>query len=259
MNQGERDELIVQLKLIDLRQQSYDVKGIGEIKSIKLRTEYNNLPSGFVLNDLLSFNDLELIKFSACCGISKAGTGLKADTIINGEPISLKSNKSAPPALVNHTTRPGFEFAAINSGGNIKVLDDLINEYWELRINKKIGEDIHNDNPLSPFRTKKVELKPILNYFLFDGTGGGFSKLPANRILGFTNPLDVSTWRFYDKNDAVDLYWDKLVFSLRAKKGMPGGYPNNLTKKMSLLKSSIDLWTNHIDGDHRGALHIRSK
>jgi hypothetical protein len=259
MNRGERDEFIVQLKLIELRQQSFDLDGVGILKSMKLKNEYKNLPIGFNLKDLLSYDDNQLTTFSASCGIVKAGARLKADTIINGEPISIKSNNSAPPALVNHTTRPGFEFAAKYSGGNIAHIDDIINEYWELRINKQIGEDVHNSNPLSPFRLKKEELKPILNYFLFDGTGSGLSKLPAERILGFTNPLDISTWKFYDKNDAVNLYWDNLIFSLRAKKGMPEGYPNMMSSRLSLYKPSIDLWTNHIDGDHRGALHIRSK
>jgi hypothetical protein len=259
MNQGERDELIVQLKLIELKQQSFNLNQVGIVNSVKLKTEYKSLPEGLNLNTILTFSDVQLQSLAIGCGITKAGTGYKADTIINGEAISLKSNKSAPPALVNHTTRPGFEFAALNSNADIKALDEIINEYWNLRMSKQIGEDIHNSSLLSPFRNKKEELKPILNYFLFDGTGGSLSKLPANRILGFTNPLDVSTWHLYDKNDAVDLYWDKLVFSLRAKKGMPSGYPDTLSSKMKMFKPSIDLWTKHIDGDYRGALHIRSK
>lgn len=259
MNQGERDEIIVQLKLIELRQQSYDLNQVGIIKSMKFHKEYNPLPANFDINKLKYYNEQELVTLAKSCGITKAGTGYKADTIINGEAISLKSNKSAPPALVNHTTRPGFEFAARNSNADIKELDEIINEYWNLRMSKQIGEDIHNSSSLSPFRNKKEELKPILNYFLFDGTGGSLSKLPAERILGFTNPLDVSTWHLYDKNDAVDLYWDKLVFSLRAKKGMPSGYPDTLSSKLKMFKPSIDLWTKHIDGDYRGALHIRSK
>lgn len=259
MNQGERDELIVQLKLIELKQQSFNLNQVGIINSVKLQTEYKPLPKGLDLNTISTYTDVQLQKLAIDCGISKAGTGYKADTIINGEAISLKSNKSAPPALVNHTTRPGFEFAANNSGADITKLDQIINEYWDLRMSKQIGEDISNSNILSPFRLKKEELKPILNYFLFDGTGSGLSKLPANRILGFTNPLDITTWQFYDKTDAVNLYWDKLIFSLRAKKGMPAGYPDTMSSKMNLLKPSVDLWTKHIDGDYRGALHIRSK
>jgi hypothetical protein len=77
-------------------------------------------------------------------------------------------------------------------------------------------------------------------------------------ILSFEDPFDTSTWKFFDKNNAIDLFWDNLVFSLRSKKGMPKGYPDNLSNKMKLNKNSIDKWSRYIDGDWRGSLHIRS-
>ena len=163
------------------------------------------------------------------------------------------------PALVNHTSRPGFEFASDQSGFDIKVLDAMIDEYWALRESGKIREDIMNDDVLSPFRNKKEVLRPLLNYFLFDGTGSKVSALPADHILGFTNPLKPETWRLYNRSNAIDDMWDNLVFSLRAKKGMPSGYPDNLkSQKMKDAKPSIDLWTKYINHDYRGALHIRS-
>lgn len=259
MNRGEKDELMVQLKLIELKQNAFSLNQVGIIKSVKLHNEYLPLPIGFNINEIRHYSEDQLNTLAKKCGISKAGTGYKADTIINCEPISIKSNCYAPPALVNHTTRPGFEFAALHSGADIKSLDAIIDAYWELRNNKNIGEDISNAIAISPFRNNKEILRPFLNYFLFEGTGSGLSKLPANRILGFTNPLDITTWRFYNKEEAVDILWDNLVFSLRAKKGMPSGYPNNMSNKLKLVKASVDLWTNHIDGDHRGSLHIRSK
>lgn len=259
MNKGEKDELLVQIKLIELRDNAFNLNEVGIIKSVKLLNEYLPLPKGFDINRLRYYSEEQLNKLANTCGITKAGGNYKADTIINDEPISIKSNCYAPPALVNHTTRPGFEFAALNTDANIESLDAIIREYWELRNSKNIGEDISNENVISPFKDNKEILRPFLNFFLFDGTGSSLSKLPANRILGFTNPLDVNTWHFYDKTNAVDLLWDKLVFSLRAKKGMPRGYPNMMSNKLKLLKPSIDLWTNHIDGDYRGSLHIRSK
>ncbi len=53
--------------------------------------------------------------------------------------------------------------------------------------------------------------------------------------------------------------WDKLIFSLRSKKGIPNNYPDVTSKKLIPLKSSIAKWTKHIDGAYRGALHIRTK
>jgi hypothetical protein len=259
MNQGERDELLIQIKLIELRDSNYKINEIGTIESISFENEYKKLPNGYQLNDIGRLSDYQLIEFAKHCGITKASTNYKADTKINDEPISLKSTKKAPPALVNHTTRPGFEFAANNAGVNISLLDDLINEYWELRLNGLIGEDVTNENSKSPFKENKDIIKPYLNYFLFYGTGSSLSKLPAKRILSFSDPLKPKTWKFYNESNAIDLYWNKLVFSLRAKKGMPNGYPNDLSKKILPFKSSIDKWTKHIDGDYRGALHIRSK
>jgi len=258
-NQGERDELIVQIKLIELRDNQEDVNLFGKINDVGFLKPYTSLPKGSDLNKLLTLSFKELEVFAKQLGISKASTGYKADSIINGINFSIKSNRSAPPALVNHTARPGFEFAAKQSGGDISKLDVIVDEYWKLRFEKKIAEDVSNSHPFSPFKNKKDVLKPFINYFLFRGTGSGLSKLPAEKILGFTHPLDTRTWRIYDEINAIDLYWDKLVFSLRAKKGMPEGYPNNMSTKMNFIKPSIDRWTNFIDGKHRGALHIRSK
>lgn len=259
MNAGERDELIVQLKLIQLRDNKFSIKDLGLLSSIRLVNEYKSLPRGLDINAVVNYSDTQLLTLTSQCGISKAGASSKADTIINGEPISIKSNNYAPPALVNHTTRPGFEFAGNHAGGDIYKLDSIIDEYWDKRVKKLIGEDVINSHIHSPFKGKKDVIRPFLNYFLFDGTGSRLSKRPANRILGFTDPLNIDTWHIYDKVSAIDMYWDKLIFSLRAKKGMPTNYPNITSKKIIPLKSSIAKWTQYIDGDYRGALHIRAK
>ena len=259
MNAGERDEIIVQLKLIQLRDNNFYINDIGLLTSIKLDYEYKTFPQGLDINTVVNYSDTQLKSIASQCGISKAGGRLKADTIINGEPFSLKSKNYAPPALVNHTTRPGFEFAGKHAGGDIYKLDAIIEEYWEKRMEKIIGEDVSNSHIHSPFKGGKEIIRPFLNYFLFDGTGSGLSKMPANRILEFTDPLNIDTWHIYDKINAIDMYWDKLFFSLRAKKGMPINYPNITSKKIIPFKSSISKWTKYIDGDYRGALHIRTK
>ena len=255
MNNGELDELLIQLKLIELRDKGESVNYLDKIKSIGFLKEYNKIPD---LSNWKLDKNIDIEKTIKYFGISKSPTNFKADTLINSIPFSLKSMRSAPPALVNHTTRPGFEFAANNSNGDIFELDKIIEEYWELRLNKKIPEDISNSDPRSPFQNKKNVLKPFINYFLFYGTGSKLSNLKSDMILSFEDPLDTSTWKFFDKNNAIDLFWDNLVFSLRSKKGMPKGYPDNLSNKMKLNKHSIDKWSRFIDGDWRGSLHIRS-
>ena len=256
MNDGEKDELIVQIKLIQLKFAASEIEMLGEIQHVGFDDDYVQLPPDFRLSSLSSFSDSELVNFSDSLGISKSGPFNKADTFINGIGVSLKSNKKAPPALVNHTTRPGFEFAAMHSGGDIDALDKMIYDYLDLRKAGIIGQDIKNSHHHSPFALNKLVLEPFLNFFLFDGTGSRLSKKPAEFILSFTDPLDTETWSLYDKSNAMDRYWDKLIFSLRAK-NMPAGYPN-VSDQILHKKPSIDKWTEFIDSKYKGTLHIRS-
>lgn len=259
MNQGERDELIIQIKLIELRDRKLVFNGM-QISSVGFANkEYGILPTNFNIDDLLNMNDTDLLDFSNYLGIKKSPGGAKADAYINGDGYSLKSNNSAPPALVNHTTRPGFERVANIVNVDISILDRIIDNYWTLRKSGNIKEDILNSNPLSPFYNYKEELRPVLNYFLFKGSGSKLSKYQADYILSVVNPLDVNTWKIYDESNALDIIWDKLIFSLRASKGMPSGYPDNLSIKMQPLKTSIDKWTELSSNKYRGALHIRAK
>ncbi len=257
MNSGERDELLAQLKLIELRddKHSLPLAIIGKIEKVAFPNNFKSLTIPLITIEQYSNSELEV--YAQSLGIKKAGSRLKADTNVNGNNISIKSNKKAPPALVNHTPRPGFEFAGLQSGGDINKLDKLITKYWNLRKAGTIAEDIKNSSSNSPFSNHKDVLKPFLNYFIFDGTGSSISKEPAKYLLSFTNPLDTGSWNIYDKSNALDIYWDKLVFSLRAKKGMPNNYPN-VSKKLLPKLPSIKKWTEFIDNDYRGALHIRS-
>ena len=257
MNTGERDELLAQIKLIELRDSNSLIKEFGKVYSVGYLREYKKLDPGFQLNYLKKYSNDQVQNFALSLGITKSSSLMKADTVINDKAVSIKSNNQAPPALVNHTTRPGFEFAAMHSGGDIDALDKIIYVYWGLRKAGIIGEDIKNSQDYSPFASNKLVLKPFLNFFLFDGTGSRLSKKTAEFILSFTDPLDTETWSVYDRSNAIDLYWDKLIFSLRAKKGMPTGYPN-VTDYFLPKKPSIDKWTEFIDSEYRGALHIRS-
>jgi hypothetical protein len=259
MNKGERDELLAIMKLIEIRDANQLFDGL-KIESIKVKEiECLSIPNDFSLTQISQFSDEDLISFTRKIKVGKAPARAKADVYINDIGYSIKSNRSAPPALVNHTSRPGFENVCVKVGADITILDNLISKYWELRIKQSIREDVKMSNPNCPFIQEIEFLKPILNYFLFTGSGSGDSKFPAQKIINFTDPLDFNNWKIYGFDDALNLYWDKLVFSLRAKKGMPSGYPDKLSSKALTTKSSVDIWTNHIDGDYRGALHIRTE
>lgn len=258
MNNGERDELIAIMKLIEARDKGMIFDG-QKVTSIKVNNrECLELPNDYNWHSLVSLDDTrltcEVLKF----GVGKAPALSKADVTINNVGYSLKSNRAAPPALVNHTARPGFEQVALRTNSDILVLDELIDEYWRLRKSKIIGEDVRNTDMNSPFKGHLEYFRPILNYFFFTGTGSKDSNYPADKTINLNSPLKITEWTIYDKSNAMDLYWDKLIFSLRAKKGMPSGYPDNMTQNQRSLKKSVDRWTEYIDSDYRGALHIRA-
>jgi hypothetical protein len=257
-NTGERDELIAILNLIDLKDKGIIFNGeiIQQIRNGSV--ECKSLPRDVNIQELQNLSDSELNKLANASGVTKAPSGAKSDVEINGVGYSIKSNRSAPPAIVNHTARPGFFNVCSKVNSNVELLDNIIDEYWELRMSKKIGEDVKNTDEQSPFRDHKEYFRPILNYFLFTGSGSGDSSFPSDFIIQFDNPLNPNEWHIYDKSNALDLFWERLVFSLRSKKGMPTGYPDQMTPRMLTQKSSIARWTNFIDGDYRGALHIRS-
>lgn len=182
---------------------------------------------------------------------SKAKPSFKADVKINGVTYSLKYTHGANPAIVNHTSRKGFGSVCKRLDIPIKQLDKLVDDYWDLRINHIISEDVSNSNPNSPFALHKNYLKPIIEYFTFTGTGRGNSDFPADKVLSFDDPFNPSTYKIYDTADAVDGMWDKLVFSLRSK---------TIPQDLYLFGKYKELipWIRTFNGKQKGALHIRS-
>ncbi|MEI7752567.1 MAG: hypothetical protein WCJ71_10840, partial [Candidatus Omnitrophota bacterium] len=220
MNNGERNELILKLKLVSLIGKKTAL--FGTIRTVGFDgIEYFPLQRDADVNVLRSCTDAALERVASHSNIQKSPTFSKSDVYINSRGYSVKSFAAAPPALVNHTTRPGFEFACRNAEADITDLDKLINEYWALRENKRIGEDIRNSDPLSPFSKARAILSPVLIYFLFTGTGSRLSNHPAEFILDYSDPLDETTWKSFDHETAIEHIWDHLIFSVRSKKGMP--------------------------------------
>jgi hypothetical protein len=256
MNAGERDELLIKLKLIEMRDLSISFFG-AKITSVGFDgREYQSLPPSFSFANAKTSNAI-LSRVCQVVGIQKGAAFDKSDVCVNGDGYSLKSLSAAPPAIVNHTTRAGFEFACNHVGSNIGSLDVLINNYWKLRLAGKIREDVSNSDPLSPFSGAKDTLAPILQYFLFIGSGSRVSASPASFILDYSDPLNTNTWTRLDPTTAVDKLWANLVFSIRAKKGMPADYnPSTYTGKHA---ASIRQWVQFSSGEYRGALHIRVK
>ena len=253
MNIGERDEVLTKLGFIYKRD-----RGMENINSVAVGDkECKSLPDSIhQLSDLLLLNDEQLIAIANQCGCYKSPSTHKADVIVNGVGISLKSMRGAPPAILNHTSRFGLRrVCEMCNEGTQEVLDNAVNEYHQLRRDGVINEDVHNDSINSPFRKYKEELKEFINHFVFRGTGFRDSKFPAQYVVDVDDPFDASTWKVYDESNFVDANWDKFVFSMRSSKGMYK-YPNVAKER----KDCMSVWVEeHIIGKYSGSLHIRLK
>ena len=262
MNIGERNEYFVKFLLVNARDQHISVPGIGAIQSVGFAgNEYEGLPNGYTITSLENFTDEEIYHLAGLMRITKAPHLAKADVFINGVGYSIKSLQTAPPALINHTPRHGFEFAIEHLGENhrhticITDLDEIIAEYWQLRDAGVIMEDVKNTNAQSPFRNHFHTLAPILQYFLFTGSGSKVSDYQAEYILDIVEPFDMNTWHIYRQNEELLEYlWQYLVFSVRSK-GMPSNY--NGEHPTSARDRSIAIWTHYRDNSYKGSLHVR--
>jgi len=258
MNAGERDELLAIFTLLHARANGRGVDGFDTIESVGGRVRIyrdwrNDLGQPCQLRHT---SDARIAQVADSLGVTKASAFEKADVHLNGVGVSLKSHREAAPALVNHTTRPGWQFAATIVHVGIDSLDNAVARYWEQRQSGEINEDVLNSGPASPFWAARTELAPMLRYFMFAGTGTRRSVAPAGLILEFTDPTDLSTWTCREPATVVDELWPRLVFSIRSDKGMPQGYPN-VAPRYAKTKSSIERWTVYWQCEYRGALHAR--
>lgn len=213
---------------------------------------------GIVINSVATYYGKEYPVGTKRTNIMKAPGEAKRDVTINGKGYSLKSSRASPPAIVNHSTREKWLRVCKRVGVKIDMLDEMVSEYWELRTNHRIGEDVLTSSIHCPFgntKTRQQYLKILLDYFLFNGTGSSDSRYPADYILEFASSTDQNTWRILDSASAVYSMWPKMVFSIRSKKGMPSNYPNI----GALKKAQMEPWVRYINGDYRGALHVRTK
>ena len=254
-NQGERDEYLLKLFLIECRKKELSVP-IGNstqiVKSVGGKNhEYGN-PSIWMKWDDLSAEDLVYVCNSVKA--NKAGRFAKADVFINGIGISVKSERGAAPSLINHTTRDKILRVMKSINAPMLPLDQIVDKYWNLRLNGIIGEDTKNTDSNSPFGDIEScfpVLKPLLNYFAFDGTGSRDSSEPAEYILSIQSPNDTQTWTYYSKEDFIDTIWSKLVFSLRSKSTPQELDDNNEMHQLMLP------WIKKVEGKLKGALSVR--
>ena len=170
--------------------------------------------------------------------------------------ISIKSKHGANPAILNHTHRKAKIFQKDGILYDyLPYLDTILQEYIYKRINKTISEDasvmdftcLKNDHVL---KEKFIE---VLIYFVFDGTGKGYSKCNANAVMTYSDTITFMRCNnIQDKKTYIESIYDKIVISLRDK-GMPKSIPEYCKPWIFHdIKSDSSI-------KHKGGLHIRIK
>ena len=256
-NKGERDEYLLKLFLIECRQKAIPVP-IGKTTQV-VRTvgsknkEYGNLSFRM---DWKQLEAEELISVCASVYATKAGFNEKADVFINGIGISVKSERGANPSIINHTTRDKILRVMNAVNAPIPPLDSMVGNYWRLRLSKALREDTCISDSNCPFSHPDENaclavLKPLINYFAFDGTGTRDSDAPAQLILSLADPMDVKTWTYYDKSTFIFAVWKRLVFSIRSKS------TPTMLDETNPAHQLMKPWIRKSEGVLKGALSVR--
>jgi len=259
LNDGEREEYLIKIYLCYLRDQNIEVPTIGKITNVGFENDYKTTDWSNINFKELKDNQKDIKLLAKILDITKSSSRDKADIRINNIFYSLKCTGYGKPTIVNHTNRIGWLKIAEIKNLDISILDKIIEKYWELRIKGDISEDCPNFHNESPFNLNKKVIKPYLDFFIFEGSGQGYSKFPASKVLDFKSFDDLDSWRIYGE-EYLEKHWNKLYFCMRYKKNiMP------LDKKSfdnHKFKELISPWTRHFKGKkgekkYRGALHVR--
>lgn len=250
---GEYDKLRVLLRLIELRDEHNEIvldKTPVSIHTVGLVNEYGSLPNCL---DLRKLKYPEIEGLAKDVGAFRTKNPFKSDVIINGEGYIIRTERLSPPRLVHHLPRWGWFRVCEQLGLNISLLDDMVNDYYDLLYQGKIKEEIYNYNRLSPFAEQKEYLLPLLSYFYFSGTGTKDSDFPAKYVLQCKDPFDISKWKIYDKTAYLEHNWNFIKFSM-CSKGFEA-YP--YTDRRNAWKTALSKpWAKIINGQERGALDV---
>lgn len=249
LNKGEKDEIIILIELFYLNQMNDNIKLInifGEEASEGIRFIDMNTN-----NEILNINNL-----------SKAKVNFKADCMIQMKKtnyiycISIKSKNGAKPSILNHTPRSANVFKKDGILSKyIYSLDTIIAEYKCKRIKRIIKEDTlltdleSLNNPII-----KNDFLNVLSYFMFDGTGKGYSKCKANAIIIYENNTInfIKCINIEQKNNYIRKMYNKIILSLRDK-GMPRKITDyNKPWIFNQIKANAVI-------KYKGSLHIRLK
>jgi len=252
VNKGEEAEIYLKAFLLKEKEKNLGNTIFGNISSL---CDDGNLETLTWKDSFQSHLDnFEFENIRDRIGIKKSPGSSKADITINDVNYSIKL-RDERPSIINHTTRPGFENICCRIGLKINEFDSIISEYWQKRLGGVITEDVYNRNPMSPFQSHKNYLRPIINYFVFDGTARGYSDYKADEVLEVDYSSLPNNLKIINKDNYFDSVWPRLDFSIRgggaSMRGMPKKYPNCKNS------ASIGKWTRKTSDGYKGALSVR--
>ena len=200
--------------------------------------------------------DIDKLPQKAPCDY-KADCKIKMKKTNNVYSISIKSKNGANPSIINHTPRSAKIFQEGGILNNVvSCLDKIIQEYNDKRKKKFFSEDtliseltcLNNDNSL------KEQFLEVLSYFVFDGSGKGYSKCKADAIITYKSDKIIfkKCDNIQNKKEYIESIYDKIIISLRDK-GMP-----------KVINEYCKPWIfDDIKPDgsikYKGSLHIRIK
>jgi len=256
-NLGERDEILSQLDL-------YHINETNQIdKLIEIFGE--EASEGISILNIDTDEIVDINKLSKTSSSYKADCKIRMKKTGNIYCSSIKSTNCANPSIINSTSRSKF-YNNVELKEYIPSLDALVCQYLDDPDNKSNNKS-EVDRRLTDYKLndkQKDDIVRVIAYFMFEGTGTGFSEIQANSIIEYNN--DKLIFRCCDTEDKKKDYvlenWDRYIISIRGHQLQKSGKIRCNGLKLE-LEEHDKKWVCHYikNGETfpRGAITIRLK
>jgi hypothetical protein len=230
----ERGKLLLKLMLVlarDRRAMQGRIQTTGYVK------EYGELPPDLGVITLGRLGDAEIAALAESVGIRPAPAGAKCDIFMNGMGYRIESLAAHPPVIVDDVEPDGLAAACRHAGVPADRLKERLASCRRFaeRLSRHAAQsdgaaaggaegtgtdaeagEFRIADPASPLKDDREWLAPLLEYFWFTGSERGRSNFPADYLLDYDDPLNMNTWRTFDKRYAVESVWDRLAIRIAA-------------------------------------------
>lgn len=211
MEPFERGRLLLKLMLVLAR----DRRAMqGRIQSTGFVREYGELPPDLGVATLGRLGDGEIAALADSVGIRPAPAGAKCDIFMNGMGYRIESLAAHPPVIVRDVEPDGLAEACRLAGvpaDRLHARLEACRRLSEQRGRQADAGEFRIADPDSPLKDDREWLAPLLEYFWFTGSERGKSHFPADYLLDYDDPLNMNTWRTFDKRHALEAVWERLA------------------------------------------------